>query len=319
VHSSTPSYRDGHIEGFHSTVYEIVKALATGIGERECTLNVLPPILSPADLRHLRECINAFGVEVIMVPDYSDTLDGVILDEYKAFADGGTPVEHIARMPRARASLDLTLTGKAPRASGVLQERGVRARVLGLPIGVRATDAMMSALEEDTGTCCPDWLTRERGRLLDAYADGHKYVFGKRVAVYGDPENVTAIARFLAEIGACPVVCATGSRNRALTRALGQTDFVAQCEILDDADFDQIEASCRESGVELLIGNSKGYPIARRLGIPLVRTGFPIHDRIGATRVQTLGYRGTLCLFDAIVNAILEQRQDASDVGYAYL
>ncbi len=41
-----------------------------------------------------------------------------------------------------------------------------------------------------------------------------------------------------------------------------------------------------------MIGSSKGYPMARKLGKPLVRVGFPIHDRIGPNRILHLGYRG---------------------------
>ncbi len=70
---------------------------------------------------------------------------------------------------------------------------------------------------------------------------------------------------------------------------------------------------------DFLLGNSKGYSLARKLDIPLIRVGFPIHDRIGAQRLHTLGYRGTQELFDRIVNALLERKQEKSDVGYSYL
>lgn len=319
VQVSSPSYKDGHIEGYHAMVLSIVKALAVGEHANQRSVNVLPPMLSPADLRHLRELVQSFGVEATVLPDYSETLDGIILSNYRAMPEGGTPIDTIAKMPAALATLDLTLTGTAPRASVVLQERGVRADVLGLPIGIPATDAFIASLEGITGSACPDSILRERGRLLDAYADGHKYVAGKRVAVFGDPELVASLARFLTEIGAKPVVCATGARNRALPQALQEAPAVTVDEVLDDTDFDAIEAACRRTGVELMLGNSKGYPIARRLGIPLIRIGFPIHDRIGANRVQLLGYRGSIWLFDALVNAILQHRQDTSDVGYAYL
>jgi len=319
IHASTPSYKDGHIEGFHAMVHELVKEFATGAGPTERTINLLPSLVSPADLRHLRQCVEAFGLDAIMVPDYSTTLDGVVLGEYRSLPEGGTPLTDIARMPRARATLDLTMPGRTHCASAVLEGRGVRALKLGLPIGVRAMDALVQSLERETGLTCPAWLNQERGQLLDAYADGHKYVFGKRVAIYGEPELVAAVALFVAEIGANPVVCATGARNRVLSRALESTPLGSRAEILDDTDFAKIESACQSSGVELLVGNSKGYSIARRLGVPLIRIGFPVHDRIGASRIQILGYRGSLWLFDSIVNAILQLRQDSNEVGYSYL
>lgn len=319
VYASTPSYKDGHVEGFHTMVHRIVEGVAIDSGPTERTMNVLPPMVSPADLRHLRELVEAFGVAATMVPDYSDTLDGVILDEYRALPQGGTPLHDIAKMPRSLATLDFTMTGKAPRASDVLTKRGSGARVLGLPVGIRATDALIETMVRETGLECPQWLTKERGRLLDAYADGHKYVFGKRVGLYGEPELVLALAKFLAEIGAKPVLCATGARNHALGKALEELPAGLVVEVLDDTDFGKIEKACRRTDVELLIGSSKGYGLARRLGIPLIRMGFPIHDRIGAGRMLSVGYRGTLSFFDTLVNAFMEQQQNASDVGYSYL
>jgi nitrogenase molybdenum-iron protein NifN len=300
-------------------VCALVETLATQRGPQTRSVNVLPPIVSPADLRHLREIANAYDLAPTILPDYSETLDGVILDHYCPLPAGGTRIEEIAAMPRALATLDLTLTGKAPRAGAILGERGAAARILGLPIGVRACDRFCDALAEVSGHAMPEWLQKERGRLLDAYADGHKYVFGKRVALYGDPELVAGLAEFLAEIGARPVLCATGARNRALRPALESLPAGAVEEILEDTDFGAIEAACGRLKPELLIGSSKGYRMARALGVPLLRAGFPIHDRLGAGRLLHVGYRGTMQLFDSIVNTLLEAKQSSSPIGFSYL
>ncbi|HBF37688.1 MAG TPA: nitrogenase, partial [Firmicutes bacterium] len=84
-------------------------------------------------------------------------------------------------------------------------------------------------------------------------------------------------------------------------------------------DFMEIAAEAEKLGANLLIGNSKGYQTARKLKVPLVRVGFPIHDRIGGQRVLHLGYRGAQELFDHIVNVLLADRQDNSSVGYSYM
>jgi nitrogenase molybdenum-iron protein NifN len=319
VSASTPSFKDGHVEGFHTMVRALVEALATQRGPQTAAVNILPPILSPADLRHLREIAGAYNATPTILPDYSETLDGVILDHYCPLPTGGTRIEDIAEMPRAKATLDLTLTGKAPRASAILAERGSETEMLGLPMGVRACDAFCDALGRLTGAAMPSWLENERGRLLDAYADGHKYVFGKKVAVYGDPELVAGLAGFLAEVGARPVLCATGARNRALASALENLPPGSVEEVLEDTDYGAIEAACNRLKPELLIGSSKGYRIARALGVPLLRVGFPIHDRLGAGRLLHVGYRGTLALFDSVVNTLLDAKQSSSPIGFSYL
>ncbi|MCC8999427.1 MAG: hypothetical protein LM522_08005, partial [Candidatus Contendobacter sp.] len=56
---------------------------------------------------------------------------------------------------------------------------------------------------------------------------------------------------------------------------------------------------------ELLIGNSHAADAAQRLGIPLLRAGFPLYDQLGGYQRAWIGYRGARqALFD-IANLLL--------------
>ena len=91
-------------------------------------------------------------------------------------------------------------------------------------------------------------------------------------------------------------------------------------EVLDDVDFYDIEETAEKmSKPDVLLGSSKGYKLSRKWNIPLVRLGFPIHDRFGAQRICQLGYKGTQDLFDMIVNAVIQATQDRSPIGYTYI
>jgi nitrogenase molybdenum-iron protein NifN len=90
-------------------------------------------------------------------------------------------------------------------------------------------------------------------------------------------------------------------------------------EVIEDGDFGAIEVACRRLKPELLMGSSKGYHMARALGVPLLRVGFPIHDRMGAGRLLFVGYRGSAQLFDNVVNTLLEVKQSASPTAFSYL
>ncbi|HEY5959730.1 MAG TPA: nitrogenase component 1, partial [Polyangiaceae bacterium] len=114
-----------------------------------------------------------------------------------------------------------------------------------------------------------------------------------------------------------PILAGTGARNRALTHALSPSD--GELEILEDTDFSRIEHACIGLKPDLIMGSSKGYRMARSVGVPLIRVGFPIHDRIGAGRLLHVGYRGTMRLFDELVNTLLDRQQAASSVGFSYL
>ena len=168
----------------------------------------------------------------------------------------------------------------------------------------------------------PERYTLERGRLLDALVDGHKYVNGRRAVVYGEADLVAGVVDFLSEIGILPVICATGDRGGHLEAAVKQTlqeKWHDQIRVIEGVDFVDIEEAVRKAEPDLMIGHSKGYSLARKLDIPLVRIGFPIHDRVGGSRMLHLGYQGAQALFDRISNTLLERRQSDSDVGYTYL
>ncbi len=322
LHASTPSYRGTHVDGFHEAVRTAVVALARG-GPREESLNVLPGFISPEDLRHLKEILADFPIGTTLLPDYSETLDGESWEAYQKLSAGGTTMQAIREMGRAKATLQFSksLAGQKTAATHLEEKFGVPAVNLTMPIGIRASDRFFEAIREWTGLPVPKKYERERGRLVDAYIDGHKYLFGKRAVIYGEADFVTAMVSFLDEIGIVPALCATGAATGGFRQeVLSVIDNTREApEIVDDTDFMTMLETARGVGAEIVIGNSKGYSLARKLGIPLVRAGFPIHDRIGGQRILHVGYRGAQQLFDRIVNTLIEAGQEASPIGYSYI
>ncbi|WP_005034274.1 nitrogenase component 1 [Holophaga foetida] len=322
---STPSYSGSHADGFYRAVRSLVSALTEETSEVFTQrLNVFPGMATPADIRWLKSLFKAWGLEAVVLPDYSDTLDGGLWDTYQRIPSGGTSLAAIRGMGGAECSLEFGhALNPADSAAVWLEEcRGVKRLLLGAPVGVAASDLFFHRLQALTGRDFPADLSAERGRLIDAYADGHKYVSGKRAAVYGDADLVATLALFLLEIGVTPVVCAAGgpvSAFREVMKGLVPDFEERGMEVLSDVDFDHIEQATARVGVDFMIGSSKGYKAAKRLGVPLVRVGFPIHDRFGAARQRLMGYDGTQRLFDELVNTLLSHTQEATGLGYSYM
>jgi nitrogenase molybdenum-iron protein NifN len=254
------------------------------------------------DLRWLKEAFAAFRLHAILVSDYSDTLDGGPWPAHRLLPVGGTSRDDLVTLSGAVASVELG----SPVADGLSGGAylsgsfGVPLRRLALPIGVRATDLFLETLSELSGRPVPVAFKARRSRLLDSYADAHKVVQGARALLYGDRDLADAFDPFCKEVGMESV------------RAEGE-----------GRDFAAVEAAAARSAerggaIDLLIGNSKGYKTARKMGVPLVRVGFPIHDRYGGQRVRVLGYSGTQELFDRVTNALVERKQENDDVGYTY-
>jgi nitrogenase molybdenum-iron protein NifN len=199
------------------------------------------------------------------------------------------------------------------------REYGVPVVCTAPPIGIRATDRFMESLALLCGNAVPARYREERGRLLDAYVDGHKYLSQKRALLFGDEPMVVAMAGFCSEIGIVPVVCGTGGRSAAFSEVIGAaTEGAPGITICQSATTDSLVEPAQRAGVELVIGSSKGLRLAESLGVPLVRIGFPIHDRFGAARLLHVGYRGTQQLLDRIINACITHAQQTDEVAYAY-
>src|SRR5450759_3788870 len=220
---STPSYSGTHMEGFHGAVKAVVDQLAHN-GAATGAVNLLPGFVSPADIRYLKEVLGDFGVPGIILPDISETLDGQAQLDYDKIPAGGTPLAAIKAMGASRATLEFGRTLFPQATAGrLLEERfGVPWHPLGMPIGLRETDAFFKVLEDLAGRNTPDKHAAERGRLIDAYVDGHKYIFNKRAVVYGEEDLVVGIVSFLAEIGVKPVLCASGGKSGRLAAAVAE-------------------------------------------------------------------------------------------------
>jgi len=322
VHVSTPSYTGSHIEGFHAAINAVATQLAEG-GEKTKRINLFPGMVSAEDLRHLRDILDHFGAVHTLLPDYSDTMDGPSWAEYQKLPEGGTPIADIKAMGTSQASIEFgRVLASQPSAGKTLEKKhGVFLQSLGLPIGIRETDTLFRTLEALTGNPTPTRYTKERGRLVDSMVDGHKYLFGKKAVVYGEEDLVIGLTSFLCEIGVEPVLCASGGQSRGFENALREAvpELSEACIVRNNTDFADITALTKENPPDLIVGNSKGYKTARLMDVPLVRVGFPIHDRIGGQRTLHVGYAGAQSLYDRLVNTLLERKQDDSEMGYTYI
>ena len=321
VNVSTPSYSGTHMEGFHAAIREVVAQLSEG-GPRTEVVNLLPGFVSSADYRLLAEIMADFGLGCTLLPDLSETMDGPALLEYEKIQRGGTPIAAIKAMGRSRATIEFGPTLAATGGTVLAEKCSVPHHRLGMPVGIRETDAFFCLLETLSGRPTPEKYAKQRGRLVDAYVDGHKYVFGKRAILYGEEDLLVGLCSFLAEIGVQPVLCASGGTSgklkASIAAATGDT-LPEQPQVFEGMDFFEISEIAEALQPDLVVGHSKGYPLAKKLHIPLIRVGFPIHDRVGGQRILHLGYAGAQQLFDTVANAMIEKKQDDSSVGYFYM
>jgi nitrogenase molybdenum-iron protein NifN len=330
IHVSTPSYTGDHWEGFHRTVRAIAEqtdamGCPEGLMPEDAPVALLPGMLSCEDLRLLKNTLEAFELPFVMLPDYAATLDGGSWSEYQRIPKGGTSlgaIRHALSNPRVVALGGISRAlAEGPVAH--FEAKSANCKALPLPMGIRATDRWVESLSELAKTPVPHALVAARARLVDALVDGHKYLAGARAVVFADPDLLEGMVSLLSETGIKVVAAATGTKGDWVRKTLNQSfeghRSTREVPVHVGCDHAVIADLCRELKPDLLLGNSKGYPIARELGIPLVRFGMPIHDRIGAQRTLHLGYEGAQRFYDQVVNALLQHWQDAGETGFSYL
>lgn len=317
IHCNTPSYVGSHITGWSNMTTGMVKYLSTKTDNSLQQINVIPGYVEPSDTRQVKQLLKQMGVNFVVFPDTSDVVDTPQTGRYQMYPKGGTTIEQLRSTGDSQATIALG-TFASEQAAIALQEKcGVPYRLLELPIGLAASDRFVQTIIELTGATPPEELEDERGRLVDIMTDMLQYTYRKRVAVYGDPDQVVALTEFLVSCGMHPVYVITGSpAGKRFEERVKEIlkDTVPNAVVKADTDLFYLHQLIKNEPVDLLIGNEYGKYIARAEDIPIVRFGFPILDRIGHSYFPTVGYQGSIYLLCNILNTILERLdRDSAD------
>ncbi len=118
-------------------------------------------------------------------------------------------------------------------------------------------------------------------------------LFGRKVVIYGDPDLTTGIARFVGELGMEPTMVCTGVKSPSFAQDMEKIakETGNEIDVLVGQDLRAVEVYLKENPADLMIGNSDGRLISLDQGIPLIRVGFPVYDRVGYQRQPILGYQ----------------------------
>jgi len=264
--------------------------------------------------------LNEMGVDYTFLADPTEVLDTPADGEFRMYA-GGTTQDQVKDAPNAKTTFllqPLQLEKTKKFVEGTWNHEVAK---LNIPMGLEWTDEWLMEVARVTGKPIPDSLAKERGRLVDMMTDSHTWLHGKRFALYGDPDFVMGLTKFLLELGAEPIhiVSHNGSKRwgKAMAKVLESSPYGAHCKTYPGADLWHLRSLCFTDKPDFIIGNSYGKYIQRdtlykgkEFEVPLIRLGFPIFDRHHLHRQTTLGYEGAMQMLTTLVNAVLERLDD---------
>ncbi len=329
---STPDYAGCLESGFAAAVSAVIEALVpnseaagTVPGRRNCQVNVLVgSFLTPGDLESLKEIIESFGLRPMLIPDLSDSLDGHLnIQDFNPLTIGGTSVSELSTLGDAVATL--VIGASMNKAADLLKQKtGVPDYRFDHLMTLDRVDELVSTLGKVSAAPVPGKLERQRAQLQDAMLDTHFMLGMKRVAIAADPDLLNAFSHLLNSMGA-EVVAAVASTNATILKKVTSKKVKL-------GDLEDLEQLAREGKAELVISNSHAVESSKRLGLPLLRAGFPQYDFLGGYQRSWIGYQGIKqTLFDLAnillahprgevhpYRSIYSQKRDQSDKEISY-
>ncbi|MDA8087867.1 MAG: nitrogenase molybdenum-iron protein subunit beta [Nitrospiraceae bacterium] len=307
----TPSFVGSHLTGYDNMLKGILQAVTAGRkGDPNGRVNLIPGFDTyTADYRELARMMDAMNVAHTILADAGGTYDSPNTGEYRLYP-GGTPLAEAADSVNAMATISLQKYSAA-KALEFIRKEWVQKTATITPIGIRNTDRFLEEISSITGKPIPAELEAERGRAVDAMADSHPYVHGKRFALVGDPDLLLGLMSFIMEMGGEPVhvVCTNGDRNfeEDANGLLSSSRSGAKGKVYVNRDMWHLRSLMFTEPVDLLIGNSYAKFLWRDTGTPLVRMGFPLFDRHHLHRYPVIGYQGAVNILNWIVNTVLDE------------
>ena len=312
IHAPTPSYVGSHVTGFANMTKAMSKFFGTPSEKTTKTVNIIPGWVEPADMAHIKELCNTMGVDTIMYPDTSNVLDCGQTGSHEMYPKGGTKVADLKKIGSSQATISMGVTASEPAAKELEVQAKVPFSSLELPIGLKATDKFINTLRKVAKVDVPESIADDRARLVDMIADSHQYFYGKRVALWGDPDQLVSLCEFLVDLDMKPVYVVTGTPGKKFLKRMEASlqGQVPEAKYRQGANADMflMHQWIKEETVDLLIGNTYGKYIARDEDIPFIRHGFPILDRVGHSKFPTVGYKGAMRLLEQILTAILDRK-----------
>ena len=301
----TPSYVGSHITGYDNALKAFVTHLSKEVDESDEKLNIIPGMINPGDIREIKGMLDLLGVSYTILSDISDTFDAPIILPKPSFPNGGTSVAEIEKCAGACGVISLCEHAGGSAAKFLKGKYGMRSDAI-CPIGVSKTDRFIEAISDITEKEIPYELEKERGKLIDAMVDVHQLTYGKKAAIFADPDIALGIAEFASELGMEVVVLASSTSSNAFMDAAKE---ISDGEILNGNDLYDLHRAVKEKDADILFGHTmckKSIPTGED-NIAFVRCGFPVYDRIGYYRYGIMGYHGGIYLSDLIANAILDR------------
>ncbi len=266
----TPAFVGSHVDGYDNMIKGVLEHFWKGRARAETPtkrINLIPGFdgYVVGNNRELKRLFAAIGADVLFISDAPTSSTTPSDGEFRMY-DGGTRLEDLAP-PRTRRPRSRCRSTTPARRWTYAREQGQEVKAFHYPLGVAATDELLVAISELSGKEIPEEITKERGRLVDAMGRQPGASARKKYAIYGDPDFVYAMARFVMETGGEPTHLPATNGNKEweaeMQALLASSPFGATAQVWAGKDLWALRSLLFTEPVDFLIGNSYGKYLER--------------------------------------------------------
>ena len=219
IYCNTPSYVGSHITGYANQVAAMVKFFSTATLKKRNVVNLVAGWMEPSDMREIKRIASVMEARTLMFPDMTDVLDTPLTGKYEMYPKGGCTTEELKTTGDSKFTIGLGEYSTNTACVALDNKCKVKFEITDIPIGLKATDRFVTALSRHANVPVPESISAERGRLIDLIADNQKYFYGKRVALWGDPDTLIPLCEFLVAW-----ICVRFTLYRELPASLSKRD-----------------------------------------------------------------------------------------------
>lgn len=328
-YAHTPSFVGSHTTGWDNMFEGIARYFTLNYMEGKEVgsngkLNIVPGFETYlGNYRVIKRMMKDMDVDITLLSDPEEVLDTPADGQFRMYA-GGTTQDEIKDAPNALNTIFLQpwqSTKSLKLVKNTWKHEAPGEKNFHIPMGLDWTDEFLMLVSKITGKPISAELEKERGRLVDMMTDSHTWLHGKKFGLWGDPDYVMGMTKFLLELGCEPTHILANNANKRWKKAMDAmlTEYPQgpDCEVHIGKDLWHMRSLVFTNKPDFMIGNSYGKFIQRDTlykgkehEVPLIRIGFPIFDRHHLHRQTTLGYEGAMQILTTLVNSVLERLDD---------
>ena len=282
---NTPDYEGGFESGWALTCKAMIEQLVEpAMAADDNKLVLLPHIsLTPIEVEKIKEFIEAFGFNVLVLPDLSTSLDGHLGDKQAALSSGGIAVADIRKLGDAGLTISVGDSMQSCAAALLKKNPGMRHHHFSHLLGLDASDALTEMLLAETGFSGPPLaVARWRRRLQDAMLDSHFSLGQTRFLVAAEPDQLVGLCQSLYDVGGKVTVAISTVDSPRLQKLVADKVLVGDLE----------DAESLADSYDLIVGNGHCEALAHRRHKGLVLRGFPNWEQVGNPLKNDVLYEG---------------------------